>query len=256
MIRPALIAIAVLLSGWAAARAETVDVAIVLAVDASSSVSHGEFGLQMDGIAQALRDGEVARAIAGGPSGRVAFTLVQWSGPGQVRQALDWRAVDSPEGIETLARDVELTPRYFSAGGTAIGQALLYAASQFENLPWPAGRRVIDISGDGRNTDAPAVQGAREDVIAGGIVINGLPILSQEPGIERYYREEVIGGYGAFVEVAADYDAFAAAMRRKLLREIRTDPLISRRPPARVDRPGGLDYFVAAGERRHSGRMR
>lgn len=231
MIRAALFALLILLTAGAA-RAQSVDAAIVLAVDASSSVSHAEFGLQMDGIAAALRDPEVARAIRSGPAGRVAVTIVQWSGLGQVRQALEWRAVGDAAEVEALAKEVENTPRYFSAGGTAVGQALLFAAEMFDLLPWETGRRVIDVSGDGRTTEGPAVAGARDGIVARSIVINGLPILSQEGDIDRYYRDQVIGGYGAFIEVAEDYGAFAAAMRRKLLREVRHDPLISRLGPA------------------------
>lgn len=208
--------------------AGAVDVALVLAVDASSSVSHGEFGLQMDGIAAALRDPAVLRAVTAGPAGRIAVTMVQWSGLGQVRQALGWRIAGDAESLEALAVEVENTPRYFAAGGTAVGQALLFSAEMFGRLSRAAGRRVIDISGDGRITEGPPVPAARDAVVGAGIVVNGLPILSQEGDIDVYYRDQVIGGRGAFIEVATDYRAFADAMRRKLLREVRSAPLISR----------------------------
>lgn len=207
---------------------QAADVAIVLAVDASSSVNFAEFGLQMQGIAAALRSPEVHSAIANGPSGAVAITMVQWSGPLQVRQAFPWRLITSPSTAEALAVEVENTPRYFSVGSTAIGRALTYSADMFDKLPWAAGRRVIDLSGDGANTDNPPVGPARAEVISRGITINGLPILAQEVDIDRYYREHVIGGHGAFIEVADDYEAFQAAMERKLLREVQTEPLISR----------------------------
>jgi hypothetical protein len=206
---------------------QSADVAIVLAVDASSSVNFGEFDLQMRGIAESFRSPEVQRAVKAGPSGAVAITVVQWSGPLQVQQVLPWRLITDPESAEALAKEVETTPRFFTVGSTAIGQALTYSASMFEKLPWSAGRRVIDLSGDGANTDNPPVEPAREAVLKLGITINGLPIQAQEVDIDVYYRDKVIGGHGAFVEVAKDYEAFKEAMTRKLIREIRTEPLIS-----------------------------
>lgn len=224
-----LLAACLLMTVVPGARAQqAADVAIVLAVDASSSVNFGEFDLQMRGIAESLRSAEVQRAVRAGPSGAVAITLVQWSGPLQVQQALPWRLVTDPESAKKLAKEVETTPRYFTVGSTAIGQALLYSAKMFDKLPWAAGRRVIDLSGDGANTDNPAVGPAREAVLKQGIIINGLPIQAQELDIDQYYRDKIIGGHGAFMEVARNYDAFREAMTRKLIREIRTEPLISR----------------------------
>lgn len=208
--------------------AEPVDVALVLAVDASSSVSREEFGLQMDGIAAAFRDPAVLRAIRGGPSGAIAVTLVEWSSPNQLWRAFPWTLVNGPESAEAIAVEIENTPRRFAAGGTAIGAALDFSLAQFEELPFPTGRRVIDVSGDGRNTHMPHVEDARDRAMALGVTVNGLPILSQEADIDRYFENYVIGGNGAFIEVATDYGAFAQAMARKLLREIRSDPLISR----------------------------
>ena len=204
------------------------DVAIVLAVDSSSSVNYAEFDLQMRGIAEAFRSAEVQSAIRNGPSGAVAITLVQWSGPLQVQQAVEWRLVTGAASAEALAEEIETTPRFFAVGSTAVGQALTFSATMFEKLPWATGRRVIDVSGDGANTDNPPVGPAREAVLRQGITINGLPIQAQELDIDVYYRDKIIGGHGSFMEVARDYDAFREAMTRKLIREIRTEPLISR----------------------------
>lgn len=219
-----LLLIALMPKAWAQ---QSADVAIVLAVDSSSSVNFSEFDLQMRGIAEAFRSTDVQQAIRNGPSGAVAITLVQWSGPFQVQQAVKWRLVTGKTSAEALAKEIEETPRYFSVGSTAIGQALTFSASMFKRLPWAAGRRVIDLSGDGANTDNPPVGPARDAVLKQGITINGLPIQAQEVDIDIYYRDKIIGGHGSFMEVARDYDAFREAMTRKLIREIRTEPLIS-----------------------------
>lgn len=227
MLRIAAILLLALMAAGTARAQQAVDVAIVMAIDASSSVNFTEFDLQIRGVAEALRSPEVQRAVAAGPSGAVAFTMVQWSGPLQVGQSFPWTLVATAEDAEALARTVEDTPRYFTVGSTAIGQAINYSAGTFDKLPWAAGRRVIDISGDGQNTDNPPIGPAREAALRSGITINGLPILAQEPDIDVYYRDQIIGGAGAFIEVARDYEALKEAMTRKLVREIRTDPLIS-----------------------------
>ncbi len=210
------------------ARAEaSVDVALVLAVDASRSVNREEFGLQLDGIATALRHPRVIEAIRGGAAGAVAIALVEWSGPHQTWLAIPWTRVSDAASAGSLADMISETPRLFADGGTAIGSAIRFSAAQFRHLPYVAERKVIDISGDGSNTHLPNAATERDAAVASGITINGLPILSREEEIENYYRHQVIGGEDSFVEVAADYQSFPTAMLRKLLREIGSDSLVS-----------------------------
>ncbi|MDF1733949.1 MAG: DUF1194 domain-containing protein [Minwuia sp.] len=210
------------------ARAQaSVDLALVLAVDASTSVNREEFGLQLDGIATALRHPRVIQAIRNGAVGAIAIALVEWSSPHQTWLAIPWTRISDAASAERMADMISQTPRLFADGGTAIGAAIRFSALQFRHLPFPAGRRVIDISGDGSNTHLPDVSAERDVAVAAGITINGLPILSREEGIENYYQRRVIGGNSAFVEVAVDYASFPSAMLRKLLREIRSDSLVS-----------------------------
>ncbi|MEC9345825.1 MAG: DUF1194 domain-containing protein [Pseudomonadota bacterium] len=204
-----------------------VDVALVLAVDASASVGREEFGLQMDGIAAALRTPDVHRAIRNGTHGAVAITLIEWSGPDQHWQAIPWTRVTDDRSAEALAVEIENTPRLFATGGTAIGAAIRFSLASFADLPWPADRKVIDISGDGSNGQGPPVAPARELAWRQGVTINGLPILSQEKQIDFYYLSVVIVGNGSFIEIASDYNSFADAMTRKLVREIGSNPLLS-----------------------------
>lgn len=215
-----------LLPGAARSQA-SVDLALVLAVDASTSVSREEFGLQLDGIAASLRHPRVIQTIRSGAAGAIAIALVEWSSPHQTWLAVPWTRVSDAASAHRLADVISNTPRLFFDGGTAIGAALKFATEQFDLLPFPTGRRVIDVSGDGSNTHLPDVTAMRDAAIARGITINGLPILSREEGMEKYYRRRVIGGPGSFVEIAVDYTAFPDAMLRKLLREIRSDPLVS-----------------------------
>ncbi|MDF1722260.1 MAG: DUF1194 domain-containing protein [Minwuia sp.] len=205
----------------------SVDLALVLAVDASTSVSRDEFGLQLDGIATSLRHPRVIQTIRNGAAGAIAIALVEWSSPHQTWLAIPWTRVSDAASANRLADMVSNTPRLFNDGGTAIGAALKFSADQFDLLPFPTARKVIDVSGDGSNTHLPDVSEMRDAAIARGITINGLPILSREDGMEKYYRNRVIGGPGSFLEIAVDYDSFPAAMLRKLLREIRSDPLVS-----------------------------
>lgn len=233
MLRITLAGVVILLAamtGRAGAQA-SVDVALVLAVDASTSVNREEFGLQLDGIASSLRHPRVIQAIRNGAVGAIAVALVEWSSPHQTWLAIPWTRVSDTASANRLADMISQTPRLFADGGTAIGSAIRFSARQFKHLPFPAGRRVIDISGDGSNTHLPDVTTERDAAVSAGITINGLPILSREEDIEDYYRKRVIGGSNAFTEVAVDYESFPSAMLRKLLREIRSDSLVSMLEP-------------------------
>lgn len=224
---------ALALAAWSAPPAhgqERVDLALALAVDASGSVDESEFALQMKGIAAAFRDAAVHEAIRQGPLGRIAVSLVLWSEPQYPKSATPWRIIASAEAAAAFARLVESHPRDVEAGGTGIGQALRFATRHIERSGLIATRRVIDLSGDGRETtphDYVVQLWQGRAVAAGaGITVNGLAILNDVPTLDLYYRRQLITGPGAFVIVAAGYEDFAEAVRRKLLREIEDRPEI------------------------------
>ncbi len=227
MVGASLAAVAAL-SLWFAApsrAAERVDLALVLAVDSSSSVNFYEFNLQMRGLADAFRDGAVHNAIKAAAPNGIAVTLVQWSSTGQQAQAFDWTEVRDPASAQAVARKIDLTPRLVRGGGTAIGDAIDFSIGLFDDLA--AARRVIDVSGDGHNNMGGYSIAATPRAVAAGITVNGLPILNEEPMLERYYLVHVIGGAGAFVLAADDYEDFARAIRLKLITEITGAPMAS-----------------------------
>lgn len=230
----------------AAARAATeVDLELVLAVDASGSVDDGEFALQLGGIAAALRDPEVLAAIRSGPTGRIAVTLAVWAEANRPKGALPWRIVSDASSLAAFAREVETAGRMIPAGGTGIGKAIWFSVGLIERNGIEAPRRVIDISGDGRETafrewSVPVGQ-ARQIARSRAVTVNGLAILNEEPDLEAYYRAQVIVGAGAFTLAARTYEDFAAAMRRKLIREIEYQPEVSQ------DRPTDSPARLAAG---------
>lgn len=216
---------AILLSCLAAAparlaRAADVDLALVLAVDCSSSVTADEFALMMDGYAAAFRDAKVRAAIRTGPHRAIAVALVQFSNTGWQRVALDWDILSDADSAETFAKLLETTSRLVYGGATSLSGGIDYAARLLARAALAAERRTIDVSGDGRNNQGRAVAAARDAAVASGITINGLAILNEEPDIEAYYAESVIGGDHAFVMTARGYEDFAAAIARKLLKEI------------------------------------
>ena len=126
-------------------------------------------------------------------------------------------------GAAILAKD-----RIYCPGGNAIGEAVIVATDAIESNSFLGTRRVIDVSGDGQNNMGVSPAEIRDRAVALGVTVNGLAILDEEPWLDRYYAASVIGGPGAFLEVAADYDSFARAMRRKLRREIGNSPVASR----------------------------
>jgi len=217
--RACLLFAAVLVLGAAAVRAETVDTALVLALDVSLSVDEQEYELQRDGIAAAFEDPAVIAAVAGGKNHSIDVLVLEWSDPEIQVVTVDWTRVSDAASANAFARKVRSTKRS-SHGLTAIGNGLIAASAAFERLPDEAARRVVDVSGDGMaNIGVPSTE-ARDALLAKGVTINGLVMLNEEPWVDGYYGENVIGGPGAFLMQVADYREFAAAIREKLLSEI------------------------------------
>ncbi|MFQ5785328.1 MAG: DUF1194 domain-containing protein [Alphaproteobacteria bacterium] len=215
----------------AAGAGTPVDLQLILAIDSSASIDDREFALQMAGIAAAFRDPEVIAAIGSGPHARIAVAAVFWAESGWRKDVTPWQVLAGAPGAEAFARYMERHPRRI-AGGTGIGSAILFSAQLFDGNGFSSPRKVIDISGDGRETTfrewrvTPGL--ARAAANARGVTINGLAMLSDEPDLGDYYDSEVIGGAGSFVVTAETIDDFARAIRRKLIREIEYQPIVSR----------------------------
>lgn len=207
------------------AGAEPVAVELVLAVDASVSVSDGEFDLQVGGLARALRSEEVVAAIRAVSEQGIAVAVYQWGNVDEQRLVVDWIRVRDRRDAQALAARVAAAPRLFVGGATVIRSALDFAAELFDDNGFEGRRHVIDISADGRNNRGLSPSDARDRAVGRGITINALAILNDEPLLDRYFDAEVIGGPGAFVEPAAGYLDFLDAIKRKLIREITGDPV-------------------------------
>lgn len=207
------------------ARAQPVDLALVLAVDASGSVDQRRFELQKQGYAAAFRSPRVIRAIRSGAAQAVAVTMVQWTGPVLQNQVIGWTVIRDAASAEAFAATIERTARQLYGGGTSISGAIDFSRLLLLQSPFAPTRRVIDVSGDGANNRGRDVTLARDEAVRDGIGINGLPILALEPDLDRYYYDHVIGGPGAFMIPAASYEIFADAVLKKLVMEIATASL-------------------------------
>ena len=233
MIRRGAILLAILaltIQGIAPGRAQTaVDVELVIAVDSSASIDEREFALQLAGIAAAFRDPEVVTAIGSGPRNRVAVMAIFWAESGYPSDTTPWHVLANAADAEAFAGLMAGWPRRVE-GGTGIGTAVLNSVKQLEDNAIQGKRRIIDISGDGRETTMREFfitsPQARAMAISRGITVNGLAILNDEPDLDRYYRENVTGGPGSFVMIAREIEDFAEAMRRKLIREFEYRPLL------------------------------
>jgi hypothetical protein len=199
---------------------EAVDLQLVLAVDASGSMSEERFELQRQGYVAAFRNPRLLAAIRSGTIQAIAVTMVQWTGPALQVQVVPWTRISDEASMHALADAIYRVPRQLFGGGTSISGAIDYAMTLFPNTPLPGARRVIDISGDGANNRGRDVTEARDEAVRAGVRINGLPILAVEPDLERHYLDEVIGGPGAFVVAAQSYETFADAILKKLVIEI------------------------------------
>jgi hypothetical protein len=197
-----------------------VDLHLILAVDASGSVNMRRFELQKLGYVAAFRNPRVLAAVRSGPHQAIAVTLFQWTGPTLQKLAVPWLRVSDEASIATLATAIEQAPRQLFGGGTSISGAIDHAMTLFPLSPFRDGRRVIDISGDGANNRGRPATSARDEAVAAGVTINGLPVLEIEPGLDELYRSNVIGGPNAFMIPAETFEEFADAILRKLILEI------------------------------------
>jgi hypothetical protein len=233
-----------------------VSVALVLAVDCSFSVSNDRFELQKRGYAAAFRNPQVLNAIRSLGTQSIAATMFQWTGPLLHIVVADWTLIKDQAGANAFADAIAAAPRQLFRGGTSISGAIDYARGLLAASPFPPARRLIDISGDGSNNSGRPVTMARDEAVADGISINGLPILTVEPDLDHYYYANVIGGPGAFMVPAANYDNFADAVLKKLINEIAVlppgarqsfgfDESVVRMPQTRPSLRGGYGKSVA-----------
>jgi Ca-activated chloride channel family protein len=189
---------------------------MVLAVDGSASVTYEEFGLIAGGMAAALRDPAVIEGLVG----TSILALLLWSGAGQQDVITPWTRIATAADLAGFADGVDNMPRTVRAGATAIGEALLASLTLLASVPAVPKRNIVNVIGDGRSNDGIAPGPIRDRMVAGGITINGLCILHEEPDLLTSYTEEVIGGPGSFAVTCRAYEDFAEAMRQKLTREI------------------------------------
>ena len=204
------------LSGLSAPGLWACDLALVLAVDVSGSVDNAEFRIQMQGIADGLRDPSVSSALI---EANAALTVVQWTGSGRQTVTLPWRRVGTPLELFAFAEEVAKAPRRWRNFSTAIGEALVFSTRQFDLVP-DCRRRVIDVSGDGSSNEGMAPLDVRDLLSVSDVTVNAIVIEGAEPDLPQYFKDHVIWGGGSFVITAASFDDYPERMRLKLQREV------------------------------------
>jgi hypothetical protein len=214
---PHLLALTLLAAPVAAG--ERVSTELVLAVDVSLSVNDIEFALQMQGIAAAFRDPEVIALIEAREHG-VAVVMTQWSGAYEAQVPLEWRKLKDKASVLGYAEAIARMERVQFGNLTGLGNAIAYASELLSTNRYEGDELKIDVSGDGRSNSGPEPSATRDAATTQHITINGLAIAADDPLLPDYYRENVVGGPGAFVMVAKDFGAFGEAFRRKLKREL------------------------------------
>ena len=230
--------------GSSAPNAVEVDVELVMAVDISYSMDMDELALQREGYAQAIASQDFLNALKQGGNGKIAVTLVEWAGVSDQRVVVPWRLIDGAATAQAVSEEMARAP-VRRAFRTSISGALNFAMGLFENSGFRGLRRVIDVSGDGTNNQGPPVTQARDDAVAKGIQINGLPIMLKEPqpnsidikDLDIYYEDCVIGGPGAFVVPIREREKFKDAIRTKLVLDIADRSGEPRVMPASADAP-------------------
>jgi hypothetical protein len=245
-VRSLLVLLALCSTSPVAQAAEPVDLLLVFAADVSRSIDQPKFQLQREGYAAAIADKRVLEAITTGRNKRIAVAFVEWSGVSSQKVLIDWTLIDGPDAARKFGDQLIELPRSF-AERTSISAGIDFSMGVLARAPYESPRRTIDVSGDGTNNSGRDVTLARDEAVAAGVTINGLVILSERPmawnpehtnpagGLANYYRNNVVGGSGAFVIVAEDFNSFGQAIVKKLIAEI------AELPPAQAPRtnPGG-----------------
>ena len=213
--------------------AESVDVALVFVTDVSRSIDDSEFELEKQGYSAALTSPRVLAAIRGGLAGAIAVAYVEFASSYEVRTVLDWSVIRDDASAQGFATRLVAAPRSFW-GRTAISAGLDRAVQLIAESGYETPKRVIDVCGDGTNNAGREITDARDDALKAGVVINGLAIINDHPvswtfahvqppgGLAKYYRDNVSGGPGSFVQEIHDFHTFGEAMTRKLVTEIAT----------------------------------
>jgi hypothetical protein len=221
-----------------------VDVELVIAVDVSYSMDPDEQALQREGYVLALTSRDFMQALRQGSHGKVAVTYFEWASEFDQKIIMPWRLIEGPESADAVAAEIARAP-YRRASRTSIAGALRFAKPLFDGSGYRGIRRVIDVSGDGANNNGPLIVPTRDDVLAAGITINGLPIMLKRPNpgtmdiaeLDIYYEDCVIGGPGAFVVPIREREKFIEATRTKLILEIAGRTLAPRLIPVKSDNP-------------------
>ena len=232
------------LSRYAQNDARSVDTEVVLAVDVSYSMDPDEQALQREGYVAALTSREFMQALKAGVNGRIAITYFEWASATDQKVLLPWRLIEGPESAGGVAAELAAAP-YRRAARTSISGGLTFAQSLFDANPYRGLRRVIDVSGDGANNNGPPVTMIRDQAVAKGITINGLPIMLKKPNLmtmdienlDIYYEDCVIGGPGSFVIPIREREKFTEAIRTKLVQEVAGRTPSPRVVPVAADAP-------------------
>jgi Protein of unknown function (DUF1194) len=227
-----------------AAAKTAVDTEVVLAVDVSYSMDPDEQALQRQGYVQALTSRDFMEALKAGAMGRISITYFEWASFNDQRVLLPWSLIDGPESAGAVAAELAQAP-YRRASRTSISGGLRFAQSLFASSPYRGTRRVIDVSGDGPNNDGPIVTLVRDEVLAKGTTINGLPIMVKKPNpmtmdipnLDIYYEDCVTGGPGAFVIPIREREKFTEAIHDKLVQEIASRAAAPRFVPVAATAP-------------------
>lgn len=206
------------------------ELALALAVDVSGSVDKGEYRIQMDGLAAALRDPVVSEALV---LARAELMLVQWTGSNRQQITIPWTRIDGFDRLDAFADQVASDPRLWRHYSTAVGEALMHTLAAFDAVP-DCTRRLIDLSGDGVSNEGIEPDRVHPALRDAGVVVNAIAIEASEPELTAYFYENVIVGEGAFVVSARSFEDYPDRIRKKLLREV-THQTAQHQHPIRVN---------------------
>jgi hypothetical protein len=210
------------------------DFNIITAVDVSDSITRHDEWLQYTGLARGVLDPAFLARIAEGRERRVGFMAFTWSSGGDVRIIVPWTVIGGSADARRVAAQFDAAPRIDrsgyggyrpsrldqpEAGMTDIAEAMTAALRLSMTAPFSAQRSVINILANGVDNDGQDPRGVRDQAIRMGITVNGV-VFGGPHDLPDYFRNNIIGGPGAFLMEIQQPAELPRALERKFWQDL------------------------------------
>ncbi|MEO1431599.1 MAG: Calx-beta domain-containing protein [Cyanobacteria bacterium J06633_8] len=211
-----------------------VDTELSLLVDISESIDNQEYKTQIEGYIAAFNNENLFNDfIEEGINKQVAVNLIVWAGEDQIQEVVGWTLINSVTTSQDFAIAIgnALLPESGGSrpfdGATAPGDAIDFAVPLFDSNVYDGRRWKIDLSTDGKWNDGENPRISRDEALAEGVDSINAIVVSDDNTVMDFYRDNLIGGTGAFVSQTNDFSGFEQGIYDKLSKELTGLPILT-----------------------------